>query len=166
MNAEALGIMLVIASLSAFTYGVSSSLRSTDTSGFFWICLAAAAISFGLGKIRWNGIQASAGIAALGILFVWILGARLTQPLLDLLNAASSIIPQIVPAIRSKTNIDTTTIIEAWTVIAQSSSALMTRLQTWMLGSNRSVAINDALVRNMVWALILWLCSAWMGWFA
>ena len=103
MNADAMGLLLVILALLTFTYGISSSLRSTDTSGFFWLCFASAAVSFGLGKIRWNGIQASAGSVALGIVLIWILGARLTQPLLDLLNKTFSILPQILPSIQTGT---------------------------------------------------------------
>jgi hypothetical protein len=43
---------------------------------------------------------------------------------------------------------------------------LLTRLQTWTLGFDRGITINDALIRNIFWVLILWLCAAWMGWFA
>lgn len=166
LSADALSAWIIVLALFTFNYGIASSLRDADTGFFFWICLAAAAISFGLGRIRWNGIQASAGMAALGILFVWISGARLTQPLLDLLRAAFSIIPQIVPSIRGQTGIDTLPIIEAWNVIVEASAALAMRLQAWMPALDRRIAVNDALIRNMAWALILWLCSAWMGWFA
>jgi hypothetical protein len=166
MTADAMGIVLIILSLQALTYGISASLRDAETSHFFWICLVAAAISFSLVKSRWNGIQASALIAALGILFVWILGSRLTQPLLNLGDAILSTIPQIVPAIRNGESLDTTSIVETWRVIAEASSTLLTRLQTWTHGFDKSVTINDALIRNMVWVLILWLTAAWMGWFA
>ena len=166
LTADAMGIVLIILSLQALTYGVSASLRNTDTSHFFWICLVAAAFSYRLGKSRWNWIQASASIAALGVLFVWILGARLTQPLLHLGDVILSSIPQIVPAIRTGNSIDTTSILETWRVIIEASSTLLTRLQTWTHGFNKGITINDALIRNMVWVLILWLTSAWMGWFA
>ena len=166
MTADAMGVVLFILSLQVLTYGVSSSLQNTDTSHFFWVCLVAGSISFGLGKARWNGIQASAGIAALGVTLVWILGARLTQPLLDLGPAALSTLPQILPAIRFGVAIDTSAILESWTVIVQASAALLTRIQTWVFGFDKGITINDALIRNMVWVLILWLTSAWMGWFA
>ena len=166
MNAEIMGVALCIFALYVFVFGISSSLRNTDTSSFFWICLIAATLSFGLGRIGWNWIQVSAGMAALGSLIVWILGARLTQPLLDLLNAIFSLLPQLIPSIQDGAAIDTTHVLASWTVILESSSALRIRLQTWMIGFDRSVTINDALVRNMAWTLILWLFSAWMGWFA
>lgn len=166
MNAEVLGLILVTLALLTFTYGISSSIQSTNTGGFFLLCFTSAAVSFGLGKIRWNGIQASAGSVVLGVALIWILGARLTQPLLTLLHETFSLLPLIIPAIQSKTAIDTTALAETWKSSTDASAALMVRLQTWMLGTNKSVAINDALVRNMVWALILWLCSAWTGWFA
>lgn len=166
MTADALGISFVLLALSAFTYGISSSLQDGDAGRFFWFCLAAAAVSFGLGKSRWNGIQASAGVAALGILLVWILGARLADPLLDLGKAGFSLLPQIIPSIRYREVMDTTALLEAWSVIVQASAALMTRLQAWAIGFNQGVTVDDALVRNMFWTLVLWLCAAWMGWFA
>ncbi|HKI54744.1 MAG TPA: transglutaminase-like domain-containing protein [Anaerolineales bacterium] len=166
MTADAMGITLFILSLQALTYGVSASLRNTDTSYFFWICLASALISFRLGKSQWNGIQASAGIAALGILFVWILGARLTQPLLNLGDATVSAIPKIIPAIRYGESMDTTSIVKAWAVITDASYTLLMRFQTWTYGFNKGITTNDSLIRNMVWVLILWLTAAWMGWFA
>ena len=166
MTADVMGIVFIILSLQTLTYGVSASLRNTDTTYFFWICLAAAGISFSLGKSKWNGIQASAWIAALGVLLTWILGARLTQPLLDLGQAVLSTLQQVISSIRYGSVIDATPIIEAWTVIVDASSALLTRLQTWGLGFNKGVTVNDALIRSMVWVLILWLTSAWIGWFA
>ena len=166
MTADVMGILLVILSLQALTYGVSASLRNTDTQYFFWICLVAATISFRLGKSRWKAYQALAGIAALGVLFAWILGARLTQPLLTLGHAIWSTLLNVIPAIQSGQVIETTSIIDAWTVITQASSTLLTRLQTWTFGFDRGITINDALIRNMVWVLILWITSAWMGWFA
>jgi transglutaminase-like putative cysteine protease len=164
-SAEFMGLILVFAALQTLTYGISSSLRNTDTGYFFFVSLVAALIGLGLGKSKLNGIQASAGIAALGLIGVWILGAGLASPLLELGRLILSILPQIIPAIRSHTVIDTTPITEAWRVIVQASSALMIRLQTWTPGIDRNVAINDALIRNMIWILIMWLVSAWVGWF-
>jgi len=165
-TADVMGFVLFILSLQALTYGISASLRSTDTSNFFWVCLVAAMVSYGLGRFNRNSIQASAGIAALGIIYVWILGARLTQPLLNLGEAVLSIFPQIVPAVRFSQQIDTTSISDAWLIIAQSSSTLFVRLQSWMRGFNENITVNDALLRSMAWVFILWLCAAWMGWFA
>ncbi|HLF72819.1 MAG TPA: transglutaminase domain-containing protein, partial [Anaerolineales bacterium] len=166
LSAEAIGLILVVVALQALPYGISASLRNTDTASFFWVCLLAALIAFGLNKLNLNGIQTSLGMIALGILGVWILGARLASPLLDLGDAILSVTPQIIPAIRSDIPIDTTAISDAWLVVSEASNALSARVQTWMVGFHRNVTVNDALVRNMVWVLILWLISAWMGWFA
>ncbi|HSG45063.1 MAG TPA: hypothetical protein VLA72_18095, partial [Anaerolineales bacterium] len=160
MTADVMGILLVILSLQALTYGLSASLRNTDTKYFFWICLIAATLSFRLSKSRWKAYQASTGISALGILFVWILGARLTQPLLILGQALWSTLSQIIPAIQSGEIIDTTSVIDAWIVIKEASSTLLTRLQTWTFGFDKGITVNDALIRNMLWVLIFWLISA------
>ena len=66
-NAEVIGLILVAAALQALSYGISASLRNTNTQYFFWICLVAASISFGVSKSKLKGYQASAGIAALGL---------------------------------------------------------------------------------------------------
>ncbi|MEP7134290.1 MAG: transglutaminase-like domain-containing protein [Chloroflexota bacterium] len=164
-SAEAIGLILVALALQIFTYGVGSSLRGTDTKYFFYVCVIAALIGLGSGKLKSKPIPASVGIVALGVAGVWILGARLADPLLALLRSITALVPQIIPALRSKTNIDTTAITEAWTPIVAASSALADRLQVWLNGFNRNVNVNDALVRNLVWLLILWLIAAWMGWF-
>jgi len=164
-SADAMGLILVTLALQIFTYGVGSSLRGTDTNNFFYVCLVAALIGLGVGKTRSKAVPASAGIVALGVAGVWILGARLANPLIVLIQSITALFPQIIPAIRSKTNLDTTFITDAWVPIVQASAALLMRLQTWFAGFNRNVIVNDALIRNLVWLLMLWLIAAWMGWF-
>ena len=55
------GLLLVLLALQILVYGVSSSLRDTDTKYLFQICLAAALVGLGLNKGKLNGIQASVG---------------------------------------------------------------------------------------------------------
>ena len=166
-NADAIGAVLAVIALQTLTYGIASSLRDTDTRSLFWVCLVAALISFGLSKRKLSGIQASAGIVALGLLGIWILGASLTPPLLDLGKAILPTIPRILRSIYSYTpiGIDTTEIAEAWRVIAEASSTLMVRVQVWLIGYRNNVIVEDGLVRTMIWTLIMWLFSAWIGWF-
>lgn len=165
-SADAMGLILVFAALQALIYGLSSSLRNTDTRQFLWVCLVAAIIAFRLSRRNWNGSAGSVGMTALGIIGVWILGARLAFPLFDFGSAVLAVLPQIIPAIRSKLPIDTTAIADAWLVVAAASNALGARVQTWAMSLNGNVTVNDPLVRNMAWLLILWLIAAWMGWFA
>lgn len=165
-TADALGIIFVIAALQIVPIGIAASVPGTvNTQYFFLICLAAAGIGFSGSKTQRNGIQASAGIAALGILFVWILGARLTQPLLNLVSASFTTLMQIIPALQTNIPLDTSSIQSAWAVIESASTALWLRLQTWLTGFS-SGSVNDALIRNLIWILLHWLVSAWMGWHA
>ena len=166
LSAEAIGLILVVVALQALTTGISASLRNTDTTSFFWICLLAALIAFGISKRNVGGLQASAVMIALGLIGVWIIGARLAAPLLGLAGAILATIPQVIPALELGTPIDTTSIREAWLVVAQASVALGLRVQTSLAGLNGNVTVNDPLLRNLTWLLILWLLSAWMGWFA
>jgi hypothetical protein len=168
-SADFMGLVLLLTALQAFTYGISSSLRGAAASQsiyFFWVCLLAVLIAMGLSRLKLNGIHVSVGMIVLGIAGIWILGARLASPLLDLGNALLATIPQLVPAIRADLPIDTRAILDAWLVIAQASAALSARVQVWLMGMSRNITVNDALVRNMVWTLIMWLIAAWMGWFA
>jgi len=164
-TAEAMGILLVFVALQIMVYGISESLRNTDTNNFLLICMVAAMIGYGLSRAGRSKIQASTGIAALGFLIVWILGARLTRPLLDLGQAVLSLVPQITPAIRDQTPINTSFVIDAWMMCAKASLGLSDRVQTWLAGFNNNVLIDDALLRGMFWILTIWLCSAWTGWF-
>lgn len=157
INADVLGLLLVSIALQALTYGIASSLRNTDTQYFFWVCLLATLIAFGLSKRHGNGVLASVWLIVLGVLGIWILGARLASPLLDLGHAILTVVPQIVPSVRSQLPIDTTVIAESWIAVAQASNALSLRFQTWMMSLSGNVTVNDALIRNLIWILILWL---------
>ena len=165
-TANVIGALLVILTLQLLTYGISSSLRDTDTRYLFQVCLTASLAGLGLSKGKLNRIQASVLIAALGFIGVWILGAALIPPLIDLFKSISPLIPQLNPALRSPIVAYINAIAEAWGAVTQASSALAARLQTWLIGINKNVTVNDALIRNMMWILIMWLLSAWTGWHA
>ncbi|HEX9332522.1 MAG TPA: transglutaminase-like domain-containing protein [Anaerolineales bacterium] len=166
LTAEAIGLILIAIALRTFTFGIAASLRNTDTQYFFWVCLVAALISFGLSKLKLSGVQVLAGLAVVGILGIWILGAGLALPLFGLGNVILSLIPQIIPSMRSHTPIDTTELAEAWLVITQASSALTALVFTWLVSLKNHATVNDALVRNMIWTFIVWLWAAWLGWSA
>ena len=165
LGADVLGLVLILAALASMTHGITSSLENTDSKYYLYVSLLAALTGLALAKSRLNGIQASAGIVALGIGGVWVLGAGLASPILVLVGRAISIIPQLIPALRSQTPIDTASITEATDVIFRSSSALISRIQTWILGFSANTSFNDPVIRNLIWILILWLTSAWAGWF-
>ncbi|HSK88812.1 MAG TPA: transglutaminase-like domain-containing protein [Anaerolineales bacterium] len=169
LTADVMGLILLLIALQAFTYGIASSLRNAGANQavyFFWVCLLAVLIAMALNRLKLNGIQAAVGMIAIGVAGIWILGARLAGPLLDLGNAILIVVPQIIPALRFDLPIDTTAIAEAWRVVAEASGALGARVQVWLMGMNKNITVNDALVRNMVWTLIMWLMAAWIGWFA
>ncbi|HLO32714.1 MAG TPA: transglutaminase-like domain-containing protein [Anaerolineales bacterium] len=166
MSADFIGLVLLLTALQTLTSGIASSLRNTDTKYFFWVCCIAMLIALGLSKLKVNGIQASAGMIAIGLLGLWILGARLSNPLFDLGKAIAAVLPQIIPAMHAHIPIDTTPIGDAWLVIKDASNALSLRIQTWLFGLNESVTVSDPLVRSMAWILIIWLIAAWTGWFA
>ncbi|MEN9563606.1 MAG: hypothetical protein RIR73_1850 [Chloroflexota bacterium] len=162
-TADVMGILLILSALAVLTSGVAASVPGAlNTQYFFLICLAAAVAGFGGSKTRRNGTQASAGIAALGFLLIWIVGARLTQPLLNLLTAIFS----TLNTWRPNAQIDMAGIQAAWQVIADASAVLVVRLQTWLVGFNENISVNDPLIRSLFWILVHWLVSAWLGWFA
>jgi transglutaminase-like putative cysteine protease len=165
-SADAIGLVLILTAVQALTYGISSSLRNTDTRYFFWICVVAVLIALGLNRLKLNGILASILMIAIGCLGIWIVAARLIGPLLDVGNAILDLTPQIVPAIRSHIPLDTTALDEPWRIARLVSYALSLRVRTWFLSLNTESAVNDGLVRSMIWTLIIWLVTAWMGWFA
>jgi hypothetical protein len=169
LTADVMGLILLLIALQAFTYGIASSLRNAGANQavyFFWVCLLAALVAMVLNRLKLNRIQTSLGMVVIGVAGIWILGARLASPLLDLGNAILIVIPQIIPALRFDLPVDTTGIADAWQVVAEASGALGARVQVWLMGMNKNITVNDALVRNMVWTLIMWLMAAWVGWFA
>jgi hypothetical protein len=166
VSADALGFLLIVGALQTLTYGISSSVRGADSNYLFIVCLVGMLLAFGMSRSRFSGTEASAAIGAVGVLGVWILGARLTTPLLDLIRSILALIPQIIPAIHNKTYMDISHVVEAWLVILQASMALANRWQSWLIGVQNNSAVSDTLVRNMIWTLMMWLIAAWTGWFA
>lgn len=165
-SAEVLGLILVSAALYALTDGIASSLRDPATGSFFWICLLAALLAYGLSKRVNSGLLGSAAMIAIGILGVWILAARLISSLFELGRAAFVSSPHILLLVRENLPVDVDAIVEAGRIVRVSSHALSQRFQNWIISLNGDVTVNDALMRNMIWMLIMWLLSAWMGWFA
>jgi len=165
VSADVMGLLLILTAVQAFTYGVSSSLRNTDTRYFFWICFVAVLIALGFYKLKLNGMQAFLCMTVIGVLGIGLIAARLVAPLLDLGNALLSLTPQILPALRSHLPMDTTVLAEPWRVVAEASQALSLRVQGWLMSLSKGETLNDGLVRSMIWTLIVWLIAAWMGWF-
>src|SRR5258706_4234246 len=166
ISADTVGLFIVVLALQVFAYGVTSSLSQTDSTYFFYVCLIAAWLGWGLEKSKLKPLPAAVGIVALGVIGIWILGARLVNPLFDLIRSAAVIVPQIIPAMRSKTIIDATYLIASWSVVTDTSLSLWLRFQTWLGGLNKNISVEDVLVRSMVWLFMHWLVAAWAGWFA
>jgi transglutaminase-like putative cysteine protease len=165
VSADVMGLLLILIAVQAFTYGVSSSLRNTDTRYFFWICAVAVLIALGLSRLNLNGIQTSVCMIVLGILGIWIIAAQLAGPLLSVGRGIFHLLPQLVPTIHSQFPIDASSLVEPLRHIAEPSHDLSLRVQGWLMSVNKGETLNDGLVRSMIWALILWLFAAWIGWF-
>jgi transglutaminase-like putative cysteine protease len=166
LSAEVLGPVLVAASLQMLAYGISSSLPGTDVSYLFLVCLLAAILGWALSRSKLGAFYSALLIVILGATGIWILGARLFLPLLEWVKTILELRIQIIPTIRENIPIDWTQVRDAWAVIATASAALSTRWQLWLGDIGRNVTVNDALVRNMIWSLLMWCFAAWTGWFA
>lgn len=166
LSADALGLLLIASALQTLTYGVSSSVRGTDTTYLLIVCLVGALLAFGMGRSRFGGMEASLVVAGVGVLGIWIVAARLAVPLLELFRTVMALVPQIIPAIHDRTSIDASPVREAWGAILQASIVLVTRWQSWLRGIRSDSLVGDALIRNMIWTLMMWLVAAWTGWFA
>ncbi len=164
-TADVIGFLLIVAAVQAFTFGISSSLRNTDTRYFFWVCFVAVLIALQLNQLRLSGVQALMSMIVIGVLGIWIVAAQLALPLFDLGKVAWRLTPQLIPSIHSHYPIDGTALIEPWRVVLEASTALGLRIQGWLMSLGKPEFINDGLVRSMVWTLIVWLIAAWMGWF-
>jgi transglutaminase-like putative cysteine protease len=160
VSADVIAQFLVLMAIQAFTYGISSSLRNTDTRYFFWVCFVAMILALGLNHLISNGIRASIIMILIGALGIWLVAARLIIPLFDLGNAFVSLTPQIIPAIRSHIPVDTTALAEPWRIVADASLSLNLRIQNWLISLSKGEAF-----RSMIWTLIVWLIAAWLGWF-
>ena len=165
LSADVMGLLLVLTAVQAFTYGVSSSLRNTDTRYFFWICVVAVLIALGLSKLSLNGVQTSVCMIVLGILGIWIIAAQLAAPLLSLGRAMLHLLPQLVPTLHSQFPIDASSLVEPLRSVAAPSHDLSLRVQGWLISVSKGDTLNDGLVRSMIWTLILWLFAAWIGGF-
>lgn len=165
-SADAVGLLLVLTALQLFITGLAASLRNINANYFVPISLAALLMGSGLAKRNWKPYQAAAGIAAAGLVGVWVIGARLAVPLIQLIRAAASTLLLGVPAIRTRSAFDAVPLMEAWSAIVRASAALVSRFQTWFMGRlGEDARVNDPLIRYVIWLWGLWLLAAWMGWF-
>jgi transglutaminase-like putative cysteine protease len=165
LSADALGLLIVLIALQVFSYGIASSLQATDTTYLFWVCLIAAGMGYALHKRKWHGLLTALVIAVFGLVGVWILGAKVALPLVTLLNSIVGLLAQVIPAIREQIPLDTDAVWEAGSIVMQASSALALRWQSWLIGINSDVRVNDPLIRNLIWTLLMWSLAAWTGWF-
>src|SRR5215212_4468650 len=165
-SADVMGLILILIALQAFTYGISSSLRNTNTSSFFWIAILAMLLAWGLNKLPLNGIQTSVCMTVLGILGIWIIAAQLTLPLFGVGQAIVHLLPQIFPTLHSHYPLDATSLMEPLNQDAAPSRDLSLRFQGWLISASMGEPLNDGLVRSMIWTLILWLFASWIGWFS
>ena len=164
LEPEMLSFILALLSLQMLAYGISSSLRGTEPGYLFTTCIIAAALGWMFSKSKLTGVYASLLIVLIGLASLWIVGAHLALPLVDLFKSFGSMLPQIVPAVREKIPLDLSLVQAAWVLVSQNSSALLLRWQSWLAGVANHVTVDDALVRNMIWSFIMWCFAAWTGW--
>src|ERR1044071_5823475 len=119
-NAEVMGLFLAFVAVQVLLYGISSSVRGTESGSLFWICLSAALIGLVGGRSRLNGIQAALWMGAIGIFIVWSLGARLAAPLADLVRGFLDVRPTVFPEIMFRFGVDGSRILSAWNTILTS----------------------------------------------
>lgn len=165
LTAESIGLMLVLVALGAMTYGISSSLSGVDSGSVLRVCFIGAAMSLGLAKTRINGISASVILIVAGFIGTWILGAAVARPLIDLLRFLVAIGSQVFPNVSYRFDVDAAPVIQAWQTMLSASTALSIRVHTWYASLGTNHVVSDPLVRNLIWVLVFWFLSAWMGWF-
>ena len=136
-SADAFGLLLIVMALQTLTYGISSSVRGTDTPRLFIVCLVAALLAYGMSRSGFSGTEASVVAGVVGVLGIWIVTARLAIPLLDLFRSILGLFPQIIPAIQDKIPLDIRHVMESWRVILQASLALAARWQSWWTTTSR-----------------------------
>src|SRR5512143_3137554 len=76
-SADAFGLLLIVMALQTLTYGISSSVRGTDTPRLFIVCLVAALLAYGMSRSGFSGTEASVVAGVVGVLGIWIVTARL-----------------------------------------------------------------------------------------
>ena len=91
LSTEFLGPVLVIAALQMLTYGISSSLPGTNVGFLFAVCLLAASFGWVLSRSRLRGLYSSFLIVAAGLVGIWIVGARLIDPLMEWVLALNAL---------------------------------------------------------------------------
>jgi len=164
-TAESIGLILAFVALGTMTYGISSSLNGMDAGYLLRVCFISALLSLGLAKSKLNASSASVVMTALGFIGTWIVGAGLAHPLIGLMKSLMEISPQVFPNISYRFDVDASHLMTTSQTILVASIALSTRLKTWLVSINTNQAVNDPLIRNLIWVFAFWFLSAWMGWF-
>ncbi len=138
-------LLLLGIALYCLLSGLTASVRGLTTSDLLPGILLGGALTLGLVKSRFNGMQAAGLYVPLGI----GLGLMRVGGLLPILG-------RLILSLFQK---------DEWNALNAALGSLAGRLALWLTGLTQGVQVEDPLTRGLVWSLIAWLLTGWAAWF-
>jgi len=158
-------LTLLLVAINFLTTGLGETVRGTTMSAFVPVGTTAALLGWGLASSRSKDWQAWSLILALGALLLWSSTAQLGAPLLNFSGSIPSALYQGFLWAHDHIPPDFSVIASAWVSLAEPSLGLWQRVSLWVQGLQSGFNIYDPVVRVLAWSALLWLISAWAGWF-
>jgi hypothetical protein len=168
-----LALVLLLVALAGVALGLANLVRGLDS----WLMLTLAAISlligWGLATLPWRGWTASLVGVASGLVITFLRVGRLGGILVALLRASAGLLWElsqwlllagILHQWPGPPPLDWTAISSALTDLWAGATALALRAWDWALTLAIGDSVFDPVAATLVWALAVWLVSAWAGW--
>jgi transglutaminase-like putative cysteine protease len=175
-------LLFLLITILLLAKGLGEVVQGATWSAFIPVGITAALVGWVFGSAppsfppfwgsKWEdarGVAAWGGIIILGIVLLWGSTAQLDRPLLKLAESLPSILSQTFFWIRDHKNPPDFAIgdaaAQAWFTLVMQSSGLWQRVVLWAQGLQSEGSINDPVVNVLAWSFLLWLVTAWGGWF-
>jgi transglutaminase-like putative cysteine protease len=157
--------VLLLSATVCLVVALGEVVRGVTWSWLMPVSLLAVACGWGIGGSRLNAKQAWVSLIAVGVPGVFIYVAGLALPIGRLVLAMLSLIPQLVLWISEGTLIDFTPLLAPWADLSGHIASVLTRTWEWCAALFAGRTVLDPIAAGLVWNLLLWLVSAWAGWY-
>ncbi|MCJ7583854.1 MAG: hypothetical protein MUO30_03685, partial [Anaerolineales bacterium] len=160
-----LRLSLLWLALGSVGLGLAAMVEYLLNSVMFWTGFFGVLVGWLLARSRLSGWRSGLLALGSGILWLFVIVGRLHRPLGALLSALFVLIVQIDLRRIPFALLNIGPLLEAWNGWIMALAVLLSRLGNWYRGISAGNVVIDPIVTALLWATMVWVVSAWAGWF-